>query len=50
MAAGDLKNAPYGMVNDKAAGVSYTPPSGHAETNPLPGATSSQPAADEPQD
>jgi hypothetical protein len=36
MAAGDLKNAPYGMVNDKAAGVSYTPPSGHPETNAQP--------------
>ena len=47
MSAGDLKNAPYGMVNDKAAGVSYTPPSGHAETNPPAGAGSS---ADEPQE
>jgi hypothetical protein len=36
MAAGDLKNAPYGCVNDKAAGVSYTAPSGNGETNTTP--------------
>jgi len=43
MAAGDLKNAPYGMVNDLAAGVSYTPPSGHPETNQAPKAAAPAP-------
>lgn len=41
MAAGDLKNAPYGMVNDKAAGVDYYPPN---HPPPPPGGS-----ADEPQ-
>jgi hypothetical protein len=36
MAAGDLKNAPYGCVNDLAAGVTYTAPSGNGETNTPP--------------